>query len=243
MSFISSEKGISKQAQNQNALEIYRFFTAQGWSLPAVCAMLGNMVCESGINPGRWEGRSNLSSLSLSYRLNNLGFGLVQWTPASKLKNWCDDRGLDYTSGGAQCQRIEYERQNAAQWGKNPYAYHFGYTNAPPISFSQFSTSDDDLGKLTTYWALYYERPAEKYFKSSLPDRKKYAEYFYKWLSTVDPQPEVPVPDPPPDPQPTNPSPDPDDDGRPENSVPAGGDRALRQSNIMFYLKGVKRVW
>lgn len=38
-----------------NAKEIYGILSGLGWSLNAVCGMLGNMGAESGYNPFRWQ--------------------------------------------------------------------------------------------------------------------------------------------------------------------------------------------
>jgi hypothetical protein len=61
-----------------NAKYIYRFLTGNGFTKQAACGVLGNMQHASYINPGIWQTLNNLSR----------GYGLVQWTPASKLVNW-----------------------------------------------------------------------------------------------------------------------------------------------------------
>ena len=52
-----------------NAVLLWSYFKAQGWTLNAVAAMLGNMQSESTINPGIWEGLDPFVG----------GYGLVQW--------------------------------------------------------------------------------------------------------------------------------------------------------------------
>lgn len=44
------------------------------------------------------------------------GYGLVQWTPASKLKNWASARGLDYRTVNTQFQRLKWELENGEQF-------------------------------------------------------------------------------------------------------------------------------
>ena len=61
-----------------NAVLLWSYFKAQGWTLNAVAAMLGNMQSESTINPGIWEGLDPFVG----------GYGLVQWTPYTKYSDW-----------------------------------------------------------------------------------------------------------------------------------------------------------
>ena len=70
--------------------------------------MLGNMQRESTINPGLWQ---NMDEGNTS-----LGLGLVQWTPATNLINWCNNFGLDYLDIESQCSRIIYELENGLQY-------------------------------------------------------------------------------------------------------------------------------
>ena len=61
-----------------NATEIYYILTAKGYSLTAVCAVLGNMYKESGYNPFQWENDNIQPMVGYS---SSVGYGLVQWTP------------------------------------------------------------------------------------------------------------------------------------------------------------------
>lgn len=53
-----------------------------GWTLNAVSAVLGNMEWESGYNPWRWGWDEPLPSTD--YRKEDIGYGLVQFTPPQK---------------------------------------------------------------------------------------------------------------------------------------------------------------
>ena len=70
---------LSESQRQANAYEVYLFFSGRGWTLNAIAGMLGNMESESNINPGIWQ---NLDAYNY-----NLGFGLVQWTPATNYTN------------------------------------------------------------------------------------------------------------------------------------------------------------
>ena len=69
-----------------NAQFIMSFFHDAGWTKNAIAAMLGNMQVESTINPGIWQGMDEFDY--------DGGFGLVQWTPASKYIDWAATIGL-----------------------------------------------------------------------------------------------------------------------------------------------------
>lgn len=160
-----------KQMQN-NALIIYDNFYSYGWTLNAISAILGNMQSESSINPNIWE---NLKPNTAR------GYGLTQWTPATKLISWA---GNLYTSGTKQCERIRYESQNGLQWFLNPSAPIVN----PPISFAEFVVSTDNVGTLANYFLWYYEHPK----KTIQPERAEQAAYWYEFLSGVAPEPPEP---------------------------------------------------
>lgn len=58
-----------------NANYIFKYLSEKGWSKEAICGLFGNIEQEGNFNPGTWEVKKN------GY---GPGYGLVQWTPASK---------------------------------------------------------------------------------------------------------------------------------------------------------------
>ena len=66
-----------------NAKYIYNYLVGEGFTKNAACGVLGNMQQESGINPGIWQRFNNTS----------LGYGLVQWTPATNFIDRAKDTG------------------------------------------------------------------------------------------------------------------------------------------------------
>ncbi|MBP3871652.1 MAG: hypothetical protein J6E46_11850 [Faecalicoccus sp.] len=119
-----------------NAMCVWRFFKARGWSLQAVCGMLGNMQEESGVNPGMWQS------------LRGPGYGLVQWTPAYEVTSFLEARGLPIDSGDGQCECLQWEMENEINW------YNYG------MSFHDYSVSQLDPGTLAYYFHECYERGA-----------------------------------------------------------------------------------
>ncbi len=140
---------------NTNAKTIYNFFIKKGWTAQATCALLGNMQGESGIIADKDEigGGS--------------GYGLVQWTPKSKLVNWANSKGLNYKTVSTQCQRIIWELENNEQYYK---------TKQYPLTFKEFTKSTKSPTYLAAAFVYNYERPASK----NKPERGTYAENWYK---------------------------------------------------------------
>lgn len=157
MPWITGNRYLSIDEMTVNAQEIMNQLTSRGWTKNAVAGMLGNMQTESTINPGVWE--------SLSPNVNN-GYGLVQWTPATKLISWAESEGLDYTSGDAQLQRIDWEIANNQQWIA---------TSQYPMSFQEFKVSTLTPEYLAQVFIRNYERPRNP----NQPIRSTQARYWY----------------------------------------------------------------
>ena len=161
---VSGNRFLSRAEMETNARYIWNYLGSRGWTMEAVAGMLGNMETESTINPGIWE--------SLNSGNTSGGFGLVQWTPATKLINWANGEGLDYTAMDTQLQRIEYELENGVQYYP---------TASYPETFSQFKTSTKDPYYLGMAFLANYERP----LVSNQPARGLQAEAWYEFLSAL----------------------------------------------------------
>lgn len=167
LTWITGNYYLNVSQMTNNATIIWGYFNKLKWTLNAVAGMLGNMQTESTINPGIWE---NLDSGNV-----NKGFGLVQWTPATKLIEWA---GTQFRNGYKQCDRIQWEMENGQQWIAQP-----GYD----MTFREFSTSTLTPYELAMYFIHNYERPENP----NQPERGSQANYWYEILSGVVP------PDPP----------------------------------------------
>lgn len=159
---VSSNSYLTVTEMTPNAQYILNYFTAQGWSKNAICGMLGNMQKESTINPGVWQ---NLDEGNTSG-----GLGLVQWTPATIIINWCNASGLTYTDINAQCRRIMYELNQGLQWIS---------TSEYPMSFADFTVSTQTPSYLASAFLKNYERAGV----SAENERQQYAEYWYEHLT------------------------------------------------------------
>lgn len=170
--WVDKSKVVSKndyltEAQMQiNARYFYQEMNARGWTLNAIAGMLGNMETESTINPGIWESLDNGNMSG--------GYGLVQWTPASKYTNWCDARSLAWGSMDSAISRIIWELDNGEQY----YA-----TDAYPESFSQFKNSNKSPEYLAAAFLANYERPAVQPQPARATQARKWYDYIASFIS------------------------------------------------------------
>ncbi len=144
--------------QLETATQVWNYLTGKGWTQESVAALLGNMQSESGIVADRWES-DNVGNLSG-------GYGLVQWTPATKYIDWAKANGLTYQEVSSQCKRLEWEVANGQQF------FH------PSMSFKQFIQSTQSPETLADIFIRYYERP----YNPNQPARQTQARYWYNAL-------------------------------------------------------------
>ena len=170
---IGVAKYFDQTKQQNNANEFYNYFNNYGATLEAICGMLGNITRESTLNPGIKQGISS-----------NLGWGLIQWTPATILTNWCKQYKYNWYDGAAQCERIKCEGEGTKDAG--------GYwlpTTSYPYKWSQFIALTDVEEATKAYL---YER--ERAGVEALDLRLKYASEWYNYFtgSPIPPTPPTP---------------------------------------------------
>lgn len=131
----------------QNAQLVANLCLGWGWKKESIAALCGNMRKESWINP-------NIYEFGYDHSLDR-GYGLVQWTPATKLIDWCNANSLDWQNGDAQMARVNYETEQNIQWGPKVWG-------TPPYDFRSFAlnVNNDSVATLTEYFIRYYEAPA-----------------------------------------------------------------------------------
>ena len=147
-----------------NLWEVYNYFhgLSTPWAVESIAAVAGNMSVESYFNPYIRE------------TTESGAFGLVQWiTHKSDMIAWANSQGLRPTSGPAQVQYIEQERQGIDdQWsGRGDFA---GMT----MSDFAYNRRGYTVSRLAYCWWRCYERSAE--YQQSRGTR---AEYFYEVLT------------------------------------------------------------
>ena len=165
----------------QNAICTYRKLSALGWTLNAICGVLGNFEYESAYNPWRWES-DNIPSYPST---PSYGYGLPQFTPSYKYisdtnamgytgygPNWSDHAG-NPDDGDAQLEFI------------HNYADYIPSSTYPDISYAQFKSSTLPASELAVVWLYNYERPADP--SSTEMDRSLAGAYWFGVLAQYDP--------------------------------------------------------
>lgn len=161
-----------------NARMIYSILASRGWTLNAVCGVLGNIGAESGYNPWRWQ--SDKIGASTGSPWTNKGYGLTQFTPASK---YIDSAAAKAVPGYAP----NFSDKSGGQ--SDGYAQmvfldeHADYyaTGAYPMSYAEYKASTDDPGELAVVWLYNYERPGDP--GATEDARRENGTYWYEVLS------------------------------------------------------------
>jgi hypothetical protein len=136
-----------------------------GWTLNACCGVLGNMQSESTISPCRWQNDTPYGTPT-----ERQGYGLVQWTPYTKVLDWLAQNGFTIDNFGyGECARMNYEVATNTQWIA---------TSAYPESFKEFTQSKGNPYDLAIEFLANYERPADP----NQPIRGTQAEQWYQYL-------------------------------------------------------------
>lgn len=178
--FYTGNNYLTQSQIDTNAIWIYTYLriAPTNWtSLESICALLGNMQQESTVNPGLWENRAQGN--------RNGGYGLVQWTPASKYLDWAATEHIEPAYMDSNLKRLQYEMDNNLQWIKTPTFQ---------ISFAEFARNSEEwtIPRLVSCFMRCYERPSTA--GEVLSQRIKYADHFYELLKGEPVPPEPPSP-------------------------------------------------
>jgi peptidoglycan hydrolase-like protein with peptidoglycan-binding domain len=192
--FYYSDSAFTKDNQKEkeaNALYIYKSMSSDGWTLNAICGILGNIQVESALNPARWQsGKVKDSS----------GYGLVQWTPSTNYLSWAGENNKDELMVG-QLARIKWEHDNGKQFfavkdlSKANYNDGLNYN----ITFKQFVISNQSAYVLGRIFGRCYERSGailngtkedataedKNNAEKSLNTRGVYAEEWFDYLTKL----------------------------------------------------------
>lgn len=173
---------MTQEEMDNNAYMVRDQLLAYGWTIEAICGVLGNMRAESFINPAQTQ---------IGYKIGGTegGFGLVQWTPQTNYTDWAKNNNHDVNSGFWQVWCVDTLANVPTQWIP---------TSAFNMSYTEFKHSTLDCETLAEAFFRNYERGTA----STIPNRKAYAEYYWELFGG---QPTPPTPPEPPDP----PKPDP----------------------------------
>lgn len=178
----TSSEPLTLAQMQVNARFIYKYGTYLGLHVNVICALLGNMQRESGLNPGRWE-----DDIVNNY---SKGFGLVQWTPATKYLNESHpyEDGEPYEMLNNLYHVCEYTSLAKSQYIP---------TDDYPETYLEFMTSTKSISYLTKAFLYNFERASAE----ALDERIANANYWYEFLTgnipPIDPdEPNPPTPTP-----------------------------------------------
>ena len=213
---IGPTAGTFTSYQKHNAEKVYYTFIAEGWTVNAISAMLGNMTKESNLNParvykvGRFPNQgNNLSDIGNNQAVNhpNEAYGLVQWKGRgdtdpnnNQLVGYAIRHNAEWYDGDIQMERMLWEWQGRKKW--HPQKVDGVYWTYEDFAHSTLSTD-----KLAKVWMVCYEGTY-----STLDVRKNASKYWYDYFygnPDVPTPPEPPQPDDPPLPDPDVPTPTP----------------------------------
>lgn len=205
---IGGWSGTPSQMQLDNANIIRSFFLNEGWTLNAICGMLGCMQGESTINPAFIQATNrsrlpnsaaSLSDVPNSVMINfymeyygdtrkNYAIGLVQWDGYSerngirgqKLVNYATDNNIQWFDGWTQMYRIRGEQQYDVQHGTTSFFLPVTYSGVR-YTFVNYPYSTATPEILAAAWTSGYERNL-----GGVGYRDENARWFYDYFSSPD---------------------------------------------------------
>lgn len=191
MSWVAENRTLTQAEMENNADIIIAYYRSLNYSDKTIASILGNMQAESSISPVRTE-------------IGGSGYGLVQWTPVSKLQNHCTTLNLSpYTSGDVQINILDKEigTSSVNEWYTtsafiNNYTSSGATSDMIGVTPSQYKTNSINFSvdKLTILFMVGYERPSYDPNVNHIATRKTYARNWYEYISGQPVPPEPPVP-------------------------------------------------
>jgi len=107
-SCVCTTGSISSLTGSTEAEKAFNFFVGKGYSAQQTAGIVGNMKAESGVLPMRKQGTdASVKTSSKAVRNSSSGWGIVQWTPPSKMINPSLDAGKTY----AQIDTLDHQLQ------------------------------------------------------------------------------------------------------------------------------------
>ena len=138
----------TESSVTSNETVIYNYLTQEmGLNIAAACGVLANIYAESSFNPNLTG--DNGTSYGIC-QWHDWGDGVGRWT---ELKKFCEKRGLDYTTLGAQLQYLDYELN------LNYYKHILNYLKG-------VENTADGAYEAGYYFCYHFEAPSDKANKS-----------------------------------------------------------------------------
>lgn len=237
--------GTPSAEQLTNANIIRSFFLNEGWTINAICGMLGCMQGESTINPAfiQETNRSRLphsasslsdvpNSIMINFYMEHYGdlrkayaIGLVQWDGYSnrngiqgqKLVNYAVSNNINWYDGWTQLYRIRGEQQYDVNNNTHDF-FNVVRWQGTNWSFVNYPTATMTPENCATVWTYGYERNV-----GGEGFRPTNARWFYDYFTSPD-APAIILPEDFLEPLPADPDDPPFDPDDPSPPIPSGGD-------------------
>lgn len=179
MAWVSENRSLTQAEMENNANIIISYYRSLNYADSTIASILGNMQWESSLSPVRTE-------------LQGSGYGLVQWTPVSKLQNHCTTLGYSpYTSGDVQLKVLDKELGTASvnEWytsstNINNYISSGATSSMIGTTASEFKSNSKNfnIDELTILFMAGYERPSYSPSTNHITERKTYTRNWYQYM-------------------------------------------------------------
>lgn len=167
----SSSNLLTEEQASNNVLMCYYKLTREGYSPVAIAGITGNMWSESHVNPGQWE--------IGQFENYNRGYGLGQWTPAQKLVDWANSKGVAWRGNGDN--QLQFLIETPGQWNSS---YDPGAPAVnPPVTFEEYKTANMTVEQASDYWLYYWEQPSYSQSAETRETRRQHARKYYELIT------------------------------------------------------------
>lgn len=107
--------GCSGLVGSNNQQKAFNYFASNGYSKEQAAGIVGNMIHESGVEPGRLQNTTSGTVTSPSAAVDSpLGWGIVQWTPAGKMIRPSRQAGIEDDVIGSLDYQLDFLRKQLA---------------------------------------------------------------------------------------------------------------------------------
>ncbi|WP_433163579.1 phage tail tip lysozyme [Kribbella sp. CA-247076] len=140
--------GCSTLVGSNNQQKAFNYFTSNGYSKEQAAGIVGNMIHESGVEPGRLQNTPPGQVTNPADAIDSpLGWGIVQWTPAGKMIRPSRGAGVDDAVIGSLEYQLEFLKKQLD-----------GETAIPEANAGQMLKRTNTAEDAAVAFGRYYER-------------------------------------------------------------------------------------
>ena len=148
--------GCGGTSGSENQKFVFDFFVSKGYTPEQAAGIVGNMIHESGVEPMRLQGtqpgvETPSEALGSNLTNSNIGWGLVQWTPPSKMVANSNEAGVDYATIDTPAFQVQFLYEQLEGTG-------LGGTSSNESSAGERLKATNTVEEAAISFAGYYER-------------------------------------------------------------------------------------